>query len=238
MTALKMAKKSSKATLGDLQNVNKVIKKVRMKKNEVVFTKIGKKEDLVVNGIGDASYKVDEKAIGGNLVLLRNKKNEKVLPLYWKLKIIKKVCHSSKEAETKNILKLVDESLYQAKMVEQILFDDETKVEVDLFTNSKPLLDSIASTKQVETKMMRPVIADMKDKLIDSSVKSFKWMETRKMVADILTKEKVVSKDVDDIVYRNIYEGIGEETNKVIFNGAEVKMTHPAVPGVGESVDN
>ena len=55
-----------------------------MKRNEVNFTKIGEIEDLEVNGIGDASYKMGEKAIGGNIVLLRNKRNKKVLPLFWK----------------------------------------------------------------------------------------------------------------------------------------------------------
>ena len=88
VTALKMARKSSKPTLADLKNINKVVKKVRMKKNEVRFTRIGNKEDLEVNGVGDASYKLDEKSIGGNIVLLRNRKNEKVLPLFWKSKTI------------------------------------------------------------------------------------------------------------------------------------------------------
>ena len=59
-----------------------------------------------------------------------------VLPIFWKSKNIQKVCHSSKEAETKNILKLVDESLYQAKMVEQVLFRNRRKVMVDLYTDS------------------------------------------------------------------------------------------------------
>ena len=185
VTALKMARKSSKPTLADLKNINKVVKKVRMKKNEVRFTRIGNKEDLEVNGVGDASYKLDEKSIGGNIVLLRNRKNEKVLPLFWKSKTIQRVCHSSKEAETHNMIKLIEETLYQGSVVEQILFGGEKKVEVKIFTDSKPLLDSVASSKQVEKKIMRPVIADMKEKLIDGSVGSYRWIETKKMVADL-----------------------------------------------------
>ena len=46
--------------------------------------KIGNKEDLIVSGIGDASYNLTEKAIGGNVIFLRNEKNENVLPLFWK----------------------------------------------------------------------------------------------------------------------------------------------------------
>ena len=127
VTALKMARKSGKATVGDLLNVNSVVKRIKQKKNEVKFTKIGRKEDLVVTGVGD---------------------------------------------------------------------------------DSKPLLDSIASTKQVETKMMRPVITYMKEKLMDKSVKSFDWLETKKMVADVLTNENSSNKDLDGIMIENKFEGL------------------------------
>ena len=43
VTALKMARKSGKATVGDLINVNSVVKRIKQKKNKVKFTKIGKK---------------------------------------------------------------------------------------------------------------------------------------------------------------------------------------------------
>ena len=114
--------------------------------------------------------------------------------------------------------------MFQANMIEQILFNYKRKVGVELFTDSKPLLDSIASTKQVKIKMMRPVIADMKEKLIDGSINSFKWIGTSRMVADVLTKDKKDSKELNDILTNNKYEGIEEENNKVIFNGVKVKM--------------
>ena len=98
------------------------------------------------------------------MVLLRNDRTDSVLPLLWKSKAITKVCHSSKEVETKNVLKLIDESLYQASMLEQVLFEDTRKVSVDLYTDSQSLLDSVSSTKQVGEKMLRPVISDMKDR--------------------------------------------------------------------------
>ena len=71
IVVLNMARKSKKGTLRDLANINKVIKKIKMKKYEVIFTRIGRKEDLGISGIGDASYKLNKKAIGGNMVLLQ-----------------------------------------------------------------------------------------------------------------------------------------------------------------------
>ena len=107
-----MAKKNKKPKLEDLRYVNKVVKKIKMKKNKVKVTKIGEKDDLEVNRVGDTSYKLGEKSIGGNIVLLKNKRSNKVLPLFWKSKNIQNVCHSSKEVETRNIVKLMDKRLY------------------------------------------------------------------------------------------------------------------------------
>ena len=52
---------------------------------------------------------------------------------------------------------------------------------------------------------MREVIADMKEKLVEKKVSSYEWIETKKIVADILTKEKLDTKDMDDIVRENKY---------------------------------
>ena len=57
------------------------------------------------------------------------------------------MCHSSKEAETRNMVKLMDETLYQANIIEQVLFDKNKKVEVKIVTDNKPLQESKASLK-------------------------------------------------------------------------------------------
>ena len=97
------------------------------------------------------------------------------------------MCHSSKEAETRNMVKLMDETLYQANIIEQVLFDKNTKVEVKIVTDNKPLLESKASLKQVESKMMREVIADMKEKLVENKINSNVKFKTKKLVADVQT---------------------------------------------------
>ena len=83
ITALIMSKKNSNATIKDLKKINKVIEKIRAKPCRVNFTKIGNKEDLILLGITDASYKSDEKSISGTIVMLGNVKNENVIPIFW-----------------------------------------------------------------------------------------------------------------------------------------------------------
>ena len=50
-------------------------------------------------GVGDASFKQDDKAVGGVILLLANKDFERASPIYWKTKQIERVYHSSKDAD-------------------------------------------------------------------------------------------------------------------------------------------
>ena len=77
-----MSKKKSNATLGDLMKVNRIVKKVKGRSSKVVFSRVGDVDELIVFGIGDASYKSDEKAIGGDFVFLGNKNSNKAVPLH------------------------------------------------------------------------------------------------------------------------------------------------------------
>ena len=78
-----MAKKNNSATVADLRNVNKVIEKVKKEKNVVTYKKIGKKEDLQLIGIVDASYKNDTKSVAGLLILLTDKDLTNASPIMW-----------------------------------------------------------------------------------------------------------------------------------------------------------
>ena len=83
-TALNMAKKSKEATIADLKNVNRVVKKMKEGPKKMMITKvIEDDEDLEVVGIRDASFKVGDKSIGGNTVSLVNKKDGRAVPVYW-----------------------------------------------------------------------------------------------------------------------------------------------------------
>ena len=73
----------------------------------IKFSRIGSRDDLVIIGIGDASFKSEEKAVDSVFLFLANTKMSKASPIYGKNKTISRVCYSSKDAETLNISKMV-----------------------------------------------------------------------------------------------------------------------------------
>ena len=46
------------------------------------FLRIGPKDDLIIVGIGDASFKWDDKAVGGVLLFLSNTSMTRAPPIY------------------------------------------------------------------------------------------------------------------------------------------------------------
>ena len=95
----------------DLRDINRVIKQVCSKESKIKYGYLGNKEDLVIIGLGDASYKQDDKAVGGVILILVNSSLTRASPIYWKSKQIDQVCHSSKDAETLNLMRMVDDAV-------------------------------------------------------------------------------------------------------------------------------
>ena len=82
--------------------------------------------------------------------------------MYWKLGVIRKVCLSPKAAETRSLLRLVDDSLCLARQLSAML---NTMIETRMFTDSRPLLESIGSLGQIEEKALRQSVASLKQNL-------------------------------------------------------------------------
>ena len=58
--------------------------------------------------------------------------------MFWMSKQISRVCHSSKDAETLNILKMVKDTIYTAQQLEILLYgEDKEKIKICLFTDSE-----------------------------------------------------------------------------------------------------
>ena len=94
---------------------------MRGKESRIVFSRIGEKRSLCVIGISDASYHQEENAVSGKMILMGNKETVAASPLYWKSGVIWKVCLSPKAAETRSLVRVVDDSLCLARQLSQLL---------------------------------------------------------------------------------------------------------------------
>ena len=93
-------------------------------------------------------------SLAGEIIMLANEKNMDVSPIYWNSGVIKRVCMSPKAAETRALMKMVDDATNLARQVSQLL---GLRIRTRLFTDSRPLLESIGSSGQIEKKKFEAI---------------------------------------------------------------------------------
>ena len=206
---LEMSSHGKDATKKELKAINKVMKKAKEHESLIRYSKVGEFEDLKILAVTDGAYlKLEQKtkSIMGRFLFLSNKEETKVVPLMWKSKSIPTVCKSAKDAETRAADKTIEDAIYVARCIREIYTGErgEAQIQVDVVTDSQPLIDSVNSSKQVENKLLRPIIKFMKQMLDAKMISSMRWCDTKVCVADMLTKSgSPLTKPVMNILRSN-----------------------------------
>ena len=64
--------------------------------------------------------------------------------------------------------KLIDEATYVGRQIETLMYGEyKQRMKVKVYTDSEPLLESIASTKQIERKGLRMTVQELKERLME-----------------------------------------------------------------------
>ena len=181
------------ATVADMKEANKAIKKAKANPGEIRYGRVGNFENLKILGISDASYLKQEertKSVMGRMIFLSSLQEDRVAPIVWKAKTIPTVCKTVKDAETRAADKCVEDAIYIARCVKEIYSGvrGQDQIKVDICTDSQSLIDSIDSTRQIDSKLLRPIVKFMKQMLDSQMVNTMRWVDTNVCVADILTK--------------------------------------------------
>ena len=78
-------------------------------------------------------------------------------------------------------------------------------IKVKVFTDSRPLLETLVITSQVAEKGLRKAIAYLKEYLKLGSVESYGWIEGKEIIADILTKTGSKRTELDEIMVEGYF---------------------------------
>ena len=188
--ALDMSRKVKKATLKDLKAINRnILKQVQGRENKILIKPVGNKEDLIVRSVSDAAFYSETPAVQGEIIVLGSKNTDVVSPLFWKSKQVTRECKSSKDAETRAGGKCVEDSVYLAQRIEEVLNGDiKKRIKVEMYVDSEPLIESIRSTKRVENKALCKEVGAMKEALLLEEVCSYSYISTKENPADIASR--------------------------------------------------
>ena len=84
----------------------------------------------------------------------------------------------------------------------------------------------MASSKQIVTKTLWPVIMDLKERLLSGEITSIAWLPTKDMWADLLTNETKLPKALEDILPKNIMKIEDVTMNEVKAHRHEVRISN------------
>ena len=198
-----LSTKNKDATFKDVHEANKILRKAQLQENVVLrYPKLGQIKDLKIVAFTDSSYRNSEdkeKSVGGRFIGLCNSDGD-CAPLVWKSKTIQQVCKSVKSAETRSLEKGMEDGIYLARTIQEI-YGSQKIIPVVVNTDSKTLYDSLTSTKKVEEKTIRHLVAWMKQQLEeDKSVEKVNWVSADEQIADVFTKKNVRSQQILNVV--------------------------------------
>lgn len=202
-----LATRNKHATLDDLRNANKILKKAKLEQVKVKYGKLGDWEKLNIVAYTDSSYRNAEsgtKSVGGRVIFLMNE-NGDCCPLGWKSKTIQQVCKSVKTAETRSLEQGAEDAIFLSQMFYE-LYTGKSKgrIPVKMNIDSKTLHDSLLSTKQVEEKTIRHLVAWIKQQVTEGIIKNVGWVSTDEMLADVFTKKNVKTDIILDVFSKGI----------------------------------
>ena len=191
-----LATRSKSATLQDIKLANKVLKKAQQTDIKIKYRRLGNWKSLKIVGYSDSSYKNDEnatKSVAGRILFLTSA-DGKCCPLAWKSKTIQQVCKSVKSAETRSLDLGMEDGIFQAQMFNEAMTGKAGgQIPVQMKIDSKTLYDSLKSTKQVEEKTIRHLIAWQKQQIEAKTIEKVDWVCSEEQIADVFTKKGVKS---------------------------------------------
>ena len=193
-TAASMASKIPHATIFDLLNTNKLIRRVKHENTVLKFPRFNNVSNLSIFCFTDASFNnnVDGSTQGGYLVFLVDNNTMDSALIAWQSRKLKRVARSTLMAETFACIEGIDCSLLCAKILGDLTNVDNVKVYC--YTDNSSLIESIYSTKYVSDKRLRLEIGYLKEIVAKEGV-LMRWISTDKQLADCMTKERSNTKD-------------------------------------------
>ena len=205
-----LSSKFNKATKKDLQTACKRMIKV---KSEETFIKdaylVMDISEWILVGHGDCGLKsMPDKIIrvGGYVVMLCNKRTNAGCGLVWKSKKIRRKVISTLAGEALAMIGVIGDIVYTKAVLVQMFGTRANDIPTLVLSDCKNLAQAIKSTSLVEDSWLIPDIALIKDALENKTASEVRWVSSKDMMADCLTKAGASGSSLMQVLESGQYE--------------------------------
>ena len=189
---LVLSTKLGKATVNDMRQVCRMMKKMKCDGAHVKFIDLGPVNQWVLQGYGDSGYKsLPDKvsSSSGQVVLLSNPGREVACVIEWKSRKLRRVVSSSTAAEALAANDSLDLMVYIQSVLGELLGQKGHDIPLVLMTDSKNLHDAVMSSGLVDNPRLRTQVAVLKESLQSRELNKLVHVSGKRMIADVLTKK-------------------------------------------------
>ena len=173
----------------DIKYANKITTHIKQDPVQITYQHLGN----LVDGGSQLGY----------LILLVGN-NGKCSLINWQSKCIKRVVRSTLAAETLAISEAVDDGMYLAEMISELLFNKKMIIPIEIYTDNKSLHDSIISKKNVLEKRLRIDIAMFLELYEQKRITKIQHINTNKQIANSLTKKGASTKELLNMLEKGV----------------------------------
>ena len=189
---LVLSTKLGEATLSDMKQAIKIVKKLKCDSTCMKFTDLGPISEWSLLAHGDAGFKNLPDHISscaGHVTLLCSENRNMACVLNWKSKKLRRVVSSSTAAEALSANEALDDVVYIKAILVEMFGETATMIPIKLVTDSKNLHNAVISSTLTENPRMRVDISKLKESLKNEELKEFIHVCGKKMLANVLTKK-------------------------------------------------
>ncbi|KAK6187111.1 hypothetical protein SNE40_005204 [Patella caerulea] len=184
-----LASKIKNATINDLITANKVIKRLKSEKLTLKFQPLHTDLSLLVFSDASLGNLSDGGSQGGHLIFLKG--GDGVFsPIHWNSKRIRRVVRSTLSCETLALADGIDNAIFISTLFAELTTGDPNPLilPITCITDNKSLCEAVKSNKYVSEKRLRLEITNIKDLLKLGQIKQIVWSDTKRQLANCLTK--------------------------------------------------
>ena len=180
------------ATLDDLIRLNKLTERVKKENVNLFFPRLRDLRKCSIECYTDAAFKnlQNGKSQGGLIIFLQDSYGNRC-PIFWRSKKLERVVKSSLAAETQALVEGAQYADYLASILKELIINIDVKVKC--YTDSKSLVDSLSSLKQMEPCMKQDTLV-VRDMLERGVIEPVTWVPSKDQLADVLTKRGVCTR--------------------------------------------
>ena len=197
-----------KASKQSLKLARKELIKIKSGESSIKFPNIGNMADWVIVGHGDAGIRSlpdKQTSVGGQVVMICNRKSNKTCVISWRAKKIRRKVHSSLAGEALAMLDTIGEVVYLKAVMERVFGSRVNDIPVVITTDAQNLFAAIHSTSLVEEAWSITDIAAIKDSLDEAHVHMVKQVSSSEMLANCLTKRGAGAKSLMQVLRDGLY---------------------------------